>query len=115
MRRILFPMVAGLACCLPIDRSHAQAPVLSADDLPAETLAQQRRVSPPWRTSPQTVRRYRSYAVVPGEVVEGAQAEAAAEMPLGPARAAAPAPRSSGASKPSFMRADSKARGKFHR
>ena len=106
MRRILFPMVAGLACCLPIDWSHAQAPVPSADDLPAETLAPQRRVSPPSRTSPQTVRRYRSYAIVPGEVVEGVQAESTA---------AAPAPRSSGASKPSFMRADSKARGQFHR
>lgn len=123
MRRTIASLVAGLACCLPADFSVGQAPVLSADDLPVESLAQRQRT---YRrgTSQPTVRRYRSYAIVPGEVTESVTAGPVPIDPIAPSVApAAPAPRSSyqpprssrGSSKPSYMRSDAKARGQFGR
>lgn len=130
MRRILFPVVAGLAACLPPSFSAAQAPVvLSADDLPAESLAQRGRI---YRRGSAPVRQYRSYAIVPGGVSESVQSASAPPPIMGapvpgpaPAAVASPAPRSSPApsmgsgssrgGKPSFMRSDSKARGQFGR
>lgn len=120
MRRTIVALVAGLACCLPTDFSVAQGPSLSADDLPVESLAQRRTI----RRAPSqpTVRRYRSYAIVPGEVTESvtpapvpADALAPSVAPAAPPRATSAAPRSTRTSKPSYMRADSKARGQFGR
>ena len=121
MRRILFFLIAGVACCLPTDTSRAQAPVFSADDLPVESLAQRSRVLRRGPSQP-TVRRYRSYAVVPGGVTESVTTSPASVDALAPSVPPAPPPRSSyqpprssGGSKPSYMRADSKARGQFGR
>lgn len=121
MRRIILSLIAGAACCLPADFSLAQAPVLSADDLPVESLAQRPRVMRRGPSQP-TVRRYRSYAVVPGNVTESAtpstapvDALAPSVPPAPPPRSSYQPPRSSGGSKPSYMRADSKARGQFGR
>ena len=121
MRRIVFSLIAGSACCLPADFSLAQAPVLSADDLPVESLAQRPRVLRRGTSQP-TVRRYRSYAIVPGSVTESVTTSPAPVEALAPSVSPAPAPRSSyqpprssGGSKPSYMRADSKARGQFGR
>ena len=128
MRRILFPVVAGLAACLPPSFSAAQAPVvLSADDLPAESVAQRGRI---YRRGSAPVRQYRSYAIVPGGVSESVQSASAPPPIMGapapaPASVASPGPRlspapsmgsgSSRGGKPSFMRSDSKARGQFGR
>ena len=121
MRRTIVAFVAGLACCLPTAFSVAQGPSLSADDLPVESLAQRQRVVRRG-VPPPTVRRYRSYAIVPGEVTESvtpapvpADALAPSVAPAAPPRASSPAPRSTRSSKPSYMRADSKARGQFGR
>lgn len=120
MRRIILSLVAGAACCLPADFSLAQAPVLSADDLPTESVAQRPRGLR--RGSQPTVRRYRSYAVVPGGVTESVTASPTPAETIAPSVPVAPTPRSSyqpprssGGSKPSFMRSDSKARGQFGR
>lgn len=121
MKRLIMVLVAGLACCLPVDYGVAQGPSLSADDLPAESLAQRQRIIRRGVSQP-TVRRYRSYAVVPGGVTESVtpapaavDAIAPSVAPAAPPRATYQAPQSSRGSKPSYMRADSKARGQFGR
>lgn len=80
------------------------------------------------QTGGQTVRRYRSYSIDPGGIAEEAAAPAVGGVqtlspgmptvvPSRPSTVTRPAPArpSSGGSKPSYMRADSKARGKFGR
>ena len=131
MRRILVPvsvpLMAGLAWFATPGFSAGQAPlvagqisaVLSADDLPVESVAQRGRLFR--RGSPQ-VRQYRSYAIVPGPVTASVEAAAAPPPLIGlpvpaPQMRTSPSgsPRSSGGGKPSYMRADSKARGQFGR
>lgn len=61
-----------------------------------------------------TVRRYRSYSVQPGGVADNpGSGGAAVEPSVEPRAYSAPAPSGRGG-KPSYMRSDSKARGRYH-
>lgn len=131
MRRIIYTFFTGLACCLSAGVAGAEGPALSANDLPVESLAQRTgRIGAGWfrprGSSQQGVRQYRSYSVVPGEIAEEVQTMPQSSAATRVLSAPPPQPgarssqgvtsgRSSSRSKPSYLRADSKARGNFSR
>jgi hypothetical protein len=101
-------MVGGFAMA-------ADGPVMAG--APIEWIAARPPVSS--RTVPRSsVRQYRSYSIEPGIAAEAAPAPVfeglGVESRPAPVRSYS-APRSSGPSKPSYMRSDSKARGQFGR
>lgn len=139
MRRITIH-VAGVSLLLvpsfvPIGSAGAQTVVGPAPgSVPAGAIQEVQLIGRPrvWgtpQTGGQTVRRYRSYSIDPGGIAEEAAAAPAVGgvqtlspgvpmvVPSRPSTVSRPAPArpSSGGSKPSFMRADSKARGRFGR
>jgi hypothetical protein len=97
-----------LAADAPIE-SLAAAPRVFSRTVPGRTV--------PGRTVPSSgVRQYRSYSIEPGIAAEATPAPLMEGVGVAPpAVPTYSAPRSSRPSKPSYMRADSKAKGQFGR
>lgn len=118
MRRIMV-MLVGTALVVPA-MGGLGGFVLAADP-PVESLAAAPRVysrTVPDRTVPRSgVRQYRSYSIEPGIAAEAAPAPVMEGVGFAPPPAprTSSAPRTSRPSKPSYMRADSKANGRFGR
>jgi len=119
MRRIMV-MLVGTALVVPtmgVFGGFALAADAPVEWITAAPRAPSRTV--PSRTVPRSgVRQYRSYSIEPGIAVEAAPAPVMEGLGVAPQPAPVrtySAPRSSGPSKPSYMRADSKARGQFGR
>lgn len=112
MRRMLtsfvgLSLVAGAAAM-----AWAEGPVVPGGSaVPVQVVAGGRLLQPRVQAGRPAVRRYRSYSIDPGTTgaVEGPDSGPVITEPRGTTR-----PSSSGRSKPSYMRADSKARGRFH-
>lgn len=122
MRRIMVCVVGGAV--VTFSGMGAPAPAIGQSVVPANEVEFVASRPPRSRSagSRPAVRQYRSYSIAPGGdaiVAEAAPPAAAgpAFVPSSPAAdgfQSAP-PRRPGPSKPSFMRADSKARGQFNR
>jgi hypothetical protein len=119
MRRIMV-MLVGTALVVPT--MGVCGGFALAADAPVEWIAAAPRApsrTVPSRTVPRSgVRQYRSYSIEPGIAAESAPAPVMEGLGVAPQPAPArtySAPRSSRPSKPSYMRADSKAKGQFGR